>query len=59
VDTFPGRIWPANVVSLLPGAADRIVVTPTEPGVWLFHCHVVRHADDGMIGVFVVQEGAA
>ncbi|MBI4361941.1 MAG: multicopper oxidase domain-containing protein [Euryarchaeota archaeon] len=54
---LPGRIWPANVVQLVPGGADTIVVTPTEEqkGVWLFHCHVVGHADAGMIGVMVVE----
>jgi manganese oxidase len=57
VDLIPGRVHPANVVQLLPGAAERILVTPTEPGVWLFHCHVVSHADMGMIGVFVVEPG--
>ncbi|HLE97780.1 MAG TPA: multicopper oxidase domain-containing protein [Candidatus Thermoplasmatota archaeon] len=55
VDLMPGRIHPANVVQLVPGGADRVVLTPTEPGVWLFHCHVVAHADAGMIGVFVVE----
>ena len=55
VDMLPGRIWPANVVQLLPGGADRVVITPAEPGVWLFHCHVVSHADLGMIGVLVVE----
>lgn len=56
VDLMPGRIHPANVVQLVPGAADRVLVVPTEPGVWLFHCHVVSHADMGMIGVFVVEK---
>jgi len=59
VDAFPGRIHPANVVQLLPGAADRVVVTPTHAGVWLFHCHVVSHADQGMIGVLVVEDPSA
>ncbi len=56
VDLLPGRIHPANVVQLVPGGADRILITPTNPGVWLFHCHVVLHADMGMIGVLVVEE---
>lgn len=55
VDALAGRQWPANVVPVLPGAADRVLVTPTESGVWLFHCHVVSHADGGMIGVMVVD----
>lgn len=56
VDQMPGRIHPANVLQLVPGGADRILVTGTEPGVWLFHCHVVSHADGGMIGVFVLEK---
>jgi len=51
-----GRMWPANVLPLLPGAADTLRLTYTKPGLWLFHCHVVNHADAGMIGVFVVEE---
>jgi len=50
-----GRQWPANVVPLLPGAADMVDVTFSKPGLWLFHCHVVKHADAGMIGLFVVE----
>jgi FtsP/CotA-like multicopper oxidase with cupredoxin domain len=51
-----GRPWPANVVPLMPGAADTLRFTFTKPGLWLFHCHVVAHADAGMIGLFVVEE---
>ncbi|MBI4392954.1 MAG: multicopper oxidase domain-containing protein [Euryarchaeota archaeon] len=53
-DDDPQKIVTANVLQLVPGGAGRFLVTPTEPGVWLFHCHVVSHADMGMIGVFVV-----
>lgn len=55
VDHDQGDPVPAQVLGLVPGEADRILVTPTQPGVWLFHCHVVSHADAGMIGVFVVE----
>jgi FtsP/CotA-like multicopper oxidase with cupredoxin domain len=51
-----GAIWPANVLPLLPGAADTLRLTFTKPGMWLFHCHVVNHADSGMIGLFIVEE---
>ena len=27
-----------------------------EPGLWLFRCHVVNHADAGMIGLFVIED---
>ena len=52
--TLDGKPWPANVVPLLPGQADTLLVNFTNPGLWLFHCHVVVHADQGMIGVFNV-----
>ena len=55
VDMYPGRMHPANVVPLVPGAADRVILTPQNPGLWLFHCHVVSHADMGMIGVMNVE----
>jgi FtsP/CotA-like multicopper oxidase with cupredoxin domain len=53
---FPGKTWPAEVVQLVPGAADSVFITPTQSGVWLFHCHVVFHADAGMIGVIIVSK---
>lgn len=56
VDQYPGRIHPANVVQLVPGGADRVLVTPQRAGIWLFHCHLVSHADQGMIGVLVVED---
>lgn len=51
-----GRPWPANVLPLGAGAADTLLVTFAHPGLWLFHCHVVGHADLGQIGVFVVEQ---
>src|SRR3990172_2060569 len=44
-----GRPWPANLLPLIPGAADTLRFTFTKPGLWLFHCHVVNHADNGEI----------
>ncbi|MGI5135024.1 multicopper oxidase domain-containing protein [Streptomyces sp. CA-106110] len=26
------------------------------PGAWMYHCHVQRHADHGMAGLFIVRE---
>lgn len=59
VDHDQGDAVPAQVLGLLPGEADRVLITPTQPGAWLFHCHVVSHADAGMIGVFLVDDGGA
>lgn len=49
-----GEPWPANVVPLLPGTVDSVSITFTQPALWLFHCHVVSHADAGMIGLLNV-----
>jgi FtsP/CotA-like multicopper oxidase with cupredoxin domain len=51
-----GRSWPAQVVPLVPGAADTIILVYNRPGVFLFHCHVVSHADAGMIGLIIIEE---
>ncbi|MEM2095314.1 MAG: multicopper oxidase domain-containing protein [Candidatus Caldarchaeum sp.] len=51
-----GRSWPAQIVPLVPGAADTIIYVLNQPGVYLFHCHVVSHADAGMIGLFILEE---
>ncbi len=50
-----GRPWPAEVLPLVSGAADTLLIKFRYPGIWLFHCHVVNHADAGMVGVFVVE----
>jgi manganese oxidase len=50
----PGVPVPDAVIPLDPATADSVFVTLTQPGVFLFHCHVVEHADAGMIGVLVV-----
>jgi FtsP/CotA-like multicopper oxidase with cupredoxin domain len=55
VDHDADRPLPAQVLGLVPGEADRLVVVPTQPGLWLYHCHVVSHADGGMIGVMIVE----
>jgi FtsP/CotA-like multicopper oxidase with cupredoxin domain len=50
-----GRPWPAQVLPLAGGAMDSLQLTFPNPGIWLFHCHIVSHADAGMIGVFIVE----
>lgn len=53
---MPNRPWPANTIALVPGAGDSVIVTASVQGLWLFHCHVVYHADAGMIGVLIVTK---
>jgi len=57
--TLNGEQWAGNLLPLVPGQADTLSLTFTKPGLWLFHCHVVAHADAGMIGVFSVAEDTA
>ncbi len=45
-----------TTVPLVQGTLESFIVTPDKPAIWLFHCHVVSHADAGMIGLFIVEE---
>lgn len=54
LEQLNGEPWPANVIPLTPGEVDSVSITFTQPALWLFHCHVVAHADAGMIGLFNV-----
>jgi FtsP/CotA-like multicopper oxidase with cupredoxin domain len=56
VGTLNGEPWSAQVLPLVPGQADTLQFTFSQPGLWLFHCHVVAHADAGMIGIFNITE---
>ncbi|MBI2906158.1 MAG: multicopper oxidase domain-containing protein [Chloroflexi bacterium] len=51
-----GRPWPGKVVPLVPGAADTLLLKFSNPGLWLFHCHVESHADAGMVGLFIAKQ---
>jgi FtsP/CotA-like multicopper oxidase with cupredoxin domain len=45
-----------TTVSLVQGTLESFIVTPDKPTIWLFHCHVVSHADAWMLGLFIVEE---
>jgi FtsP/CotA-like multicopper oxidase with cupredoxin domain len=45
-----------TTVPLVQGTLETFIVKPDKPAVWLYHCHVVSHADAGMIGLFIVEE---
>lgn len=55
IRTLRGDVWASNVLPLVPGQADTLEFTATEPGIWLVHCHVVSHADAGMIALLIVE----
>lgn len=45
-----------DTLTLGPGERYDIEFTANNPGVWVFHCHELHHADDGMI-MLVQYEG--
>jgi FtsP/CotA-like multicopper oxidase with cupredoxin domain len=45
------REW-KDTVNVRPGATLRLLVHFDErPGMWMFHCHILDHADHGMMGM--------
>lgn len=51
-----GTVINSQTFPLVQGTLETFIVTPDKPAIWLFHCHVVGHADAGMIGLFIVEE---
>lgn len=45
-----------NTITLHPGETYDIEFIANNPGIWVFHCHELHHADDGMI-VPLVYDG--
>ena len=43
-----------DVVSMLPGTMVTADLSTSNPGTWLFHCHVADHIAAGMIGRYKV-----
>lgn len=48
-----------DTVSLLPGAMVTADMTPDNPGIWLFHCHVNDHIIAGMLTRYQVLPDTA
>jgi len=48
-------VWKDTV--LVPtGATTDILVNFTNPGKWMFHCHIAEHLEAGMMTMFEVSE---
>jgi FtsP/CotA-like multicopper oxidase with cupredoxin domain len=51
-----------DVVNIGPGERYDLLMTPDNPGTWLFHCHILTHVQNhgvepgGMISVVKVEE---
>lgn len=49
-----------DVVTVAPGERYTVLVNATEPGTWVWHCHILPHAENdqgmfGMVTALVVQ----
>lgn len=51
-----GAVITSQTLPLVQGTLETFIVDANTPGIWLYHCHVVGHADAGMIGLFIVEE---
>jgi FtsP/CotA-like multicopper oxidase with cupredoxin domain len=44
-----------DTVLLGPGEAARVAFVADNPGDWMFHCHILGHAEAGMTAVVRVR----
>jgi len=44
-----------DVIPMVPGTAAVAKVRVVNPGIWLIHCHVVFHADMGMVTLVIAE----
>ncbi len=45
---------PRNIVNLTPLEGTTVEVRTDNPGRWMYHCHILDHVEDGMMGYFDV-----
>lgn len=61
VISIDGKEPPANLsglkdtISLNPGQKAKIAVKFTQKGIYMFHCHILEHEDNGMMGQIKVN----
>lgn len=48
------RAWKDSVL-LRNGESMNILLEASNPGEWMFHCHIAEHMEDGMMGMMTVQ----
>lgn len=49
------REWRDTVNVPVDGTVRFVVDFNERPGMWMFHCHILDHADAGMMGMVHVQ----
>lgn len=54
-----GQKWPyawwKDTVNVPAKGYTDIVLVPTNPGVWMFHCHINEHAEFGMMATIKIE----
>ena len=50
-----GRGW-KDTFDIPPRTTVTLVSALDNPGEWMYHCHILEHADDGMAGLMTVEE---
>ena len=40
---------------LRSGESADLLVEMSNPGTWMFHCHIAEHVQNGMMGAFIVE----
>src|SRR5699024_4532833 len=56
-----GKIPPANeqgwkdTIALYPGEKVQIEVEFSKKGIFMYHCHILEHEDNGMMGQIIVE----
>ena len=56
-----GKVPPANeqgwkdTIALYPGEKVQIEVEFPEKGIFMYHCHILEHEDNGMMGQIIVE----
>ncbi|XP_052266278.1 ferroxidase HEPHL1-like isoform X1 [Dreissena polymorpha] len=43
-----------DVIEVFPGTYETVEMFVTSPGIWLLHCHVAEHMEDGMVATYTV-----
>jgi FtsP/CotA-like multicopper oxidase with cupredoxin domain len=53
----PGPLeWKDTVNVPVDGTVSFVVRYDDRPGMWMFHCHILDHAEAGMMGSLMVME---
>lgn len=45
-----------DVVNLLPATQITLDMTPDNPGIWMYHCHINDHITAGMMAKYLVRQ---